>query len=369
MIILLLLCIIKAIYCDVNSSVNHSTLLTFGVEYLIEHNLFTNILHPISLYEPVLFNSVVHKMLAQKPAFNFGQYFLRTATKDIFDSYIVFDADIKHNYSVNANEVWKLLKMIDNSWLFDLNNFKFTFTKFDINGDNKFHFITNISSNMFNLEYSQNARIDKINWSEIPNFLVSITATYTSEHYIQVDLSSFDQSSEIRTLSLSINNGTIIPTDYSLPSSLKTLELINFNGKAMHWQRLWKVCSNVETLRIYQKYTNLTDFDGFGEMKKLKLLIGNFEDGEIRRVAMKIHEEYTNSLKQNKSQIIKRLCIQSSIISVRSINIQIFMEPRISIQQIEDEMENEYFHDFAMILCILIVLVSGASISTALLLN
>eukprot|EP01084_Bolivina_argentea_P056539 103457_1 len=316
------------------SAYDNSSLLLTTIEHMMKHDsyseLFQNILHPILTQQPQLFNTIMHKILSQQPHSKLGQYFVITATKPIFDKYIIFNND---NYTT-SNEIWKLLKMVDHHWLFSHSLFENI--SYDINGSNKFHVDLNISSNFRNFAYYQNTSIDKINWSEIPRFIRSIKAHYLSNDFIKVDLSSIDQSCSVTKLTIAMRNGVIILPDYQLPSSLKMLTLVHKNGIGIFridFTKLWTICSNIKQLGIYQRRMKLSEFNGFEHMKKLKLFQGNFCNVVLAKISIKINARYKNA-----SISFEQLKIESNCLFLGSVpysnmdKMKLVLDDQISVE-------------------------------------
>ena len=114
-----------------------------------------------------------------------------------------------------------------------------------------------------------------MDFSQIPCFIKEAAIFNTINASLTVDLSSFDPSSNVKQLIISLCDGDIILPNHSFPSTLKTLHIYRTSNKSIDYQKLWRIGSNIEELYITPgNEMDLDDFNGFENMINLKRLIG-----------------------------------------------------------------------------------------------
>ena len=275
-----------------------SSLLGVLIHDLMNHNndseAFSNILHPIIRTQTHLFGDIVHKILSPNDteiARNFFEYFIKTASRQMFDEYVVFD-NMDYAFSDRpADDIWKLMQMLHH---FDFDEFV-SYILFN-HSDNKFHIKIKRIEPWMTIETSPS---QNINWSMIPSFLSSILfITFNADPFENVDISSIDPWCRLQKLSIHIDVGCIILPDYSLPPTLKALELrvrdrsdhgdARWNDTKMtDYNKLWSIGSKIESLTLFEQNTHSlepSDFHGIENMIYLKWMNTNFDDETIERI-------------------------------------------------------------------------------------
>eukprot|EP01083_Nonionella_stella_P044355 119443_1 len=266
------------------------------------------------LDDPVLFPSIISKLSQENRTTVALQYLFHHASLELFKSVVVLN-DYPHNDEHAIHDAWKFLKLLNGAVhnLMDID-------AYNKNNSKKLHVTMHRSKKfMIRLNYSNQEMSSQIKdfmeWSHIPSFLDSLTIVYYTAFantisgingrpihgYINVDLTSFDQSCNLSTLTISFTSGWVHFPDYSFPSSLKNLAIrgdIMWFTKKANYKRLWRIGRSIERLQLKGMWMDLCDFDGFENMIHLKdLYVEGFPSHKIDRLEEKLNKLFQNTLR------------------------------------------------------------------------
>ena len=258
---------------------------------------FQHILYPIIEDRGSLPTDLVRALMVQSTDVPFAEYFIRTATRSIFDTCVEFD-DVDHTIVRHSDDIWKLFKMLGH---FRLLNDVFVSRIVFGPRDNKFHVKTKPIGSSLKIRISESAKMQimHMDWSQIPRFVDKMHVIYQSLSFQHVDLSSIDSACSLQSLIIHMVNGFIILPDYALPRALKSLELrgpphgLYGDSKLTEYKKLWMVGRHLVNLTIYQPNSRLlqeSDFDGLENMLQLQRITVNLDSETADRVRKRLSE-------------------------------------------------------------------------------
>ena len=303
--------------------IKNQSLLCILTQHLADTNSMDEVFNSMLLGQPDLFNAIMHRLIKmrkeQEKMHTMSEIFIPMITRQLYDDHVEFYNLFPGN--ITKNELWKLIQFVKNLSSKQYGNAWFADAIFDLYDDNKFHLNGNLSEwQGFRVSMSPNYSVQLdialsqalsstyyIDWSQIPSFITKLIVhgIYYGPFESVMDLSAFDASCKLNHLSLDFNNDIrFLLGDYSLPSTLKAMELRTTSNKFGDYGKLWKIGSHIQRLVIRQyAVMDLTDFDGFDNMKSLQSFAGNI--GHFNAICMKQKLLKTWRNKTNSSRTLR----------------------------------------------------------------
>ena len=106
----------------INAAHNSTTTLLAMITHHLQTptNAFQDVIHSIALNKPDVFDSITRKLIDKDTdqAGQFMKYFIKTATKELFNQYAFIHNHLRPFPRVTTLDLWQLLNLFNQDWIF-----------------------------------------------------------------------------------------------------------------------------------------------------------------------------------------------------------------------------------------------------------